>query len=98
MVALLTKVKLLDEILVTLARGTLEVIEEAAALGDQLKEAVAGMVVFDVGLEMLGQVSDARSDKRDLDIGAASIASMQLERREIGGCSCVCHKFESLRL
>jgi hypothetical protein len=32
------------------------------------------MVILDVGLEVLGQVSDSRSQERNLDLGRASIA------------------------
>src|SRR5688572_28064087 len=45
----------------------LEIVKQAAALGDESKQTTAGMVVLLVVLEVLGQVLDALGKNRHLD-------------------------------
>src|SRR5579883_1409948 len=66
-----------DDFAVAIGVGLLEVIEEAAALGDQHEEAAAGAVVLGVGLEVLGQLADALGEDRDLDLWAAGVRVMR---------------------
>jgi len=51
----------------------MQIIKQAAAAVDHLQQAAAAVVVFLVGLEVLGQVRDARAEKRDLDFRRAGI-------------------------
>ena len=48
----------------------------AAALRHELEQATTGMIVLDVGLEMLGQVGDALGEDRDLHLGRTGIAGL----------------------
>src|ERR1700690_3055513 len=47
-----------DQRLISSGVDLLQVVEQSAPGADQLQEATAGMVVLDVGLEVLGQVGD----------------------------------------
>src|SRR5690606_38825304 len=48
--------------------------QEALALTDQQHQTTTGVVVVLVGLEVLGQVSDAVREQRDLDLRRAGVA------------------------
>ena len=56
----------LDQARVPLDILVFEVVEEASSLSDELQEPAARVVVFGVDLEMLGQVSNALAQNRDL--------------------------------
>src|SRR5262245_52929978 len=64
----------LDQALVAAFVDTLDVIEQLAALRHELEQAAPGVVVLDVGLEMLGQGGDALGQERDLDLRRAGVA------------------------
>ena len=85
--ALLAQAELLERALVAVGRGALEILKQLAAAGDQKQEAPAGRVVFDVRFEMLGELVDALSQKRDLHVSAAGVFLVQLERLDVLGVS-----------
>ena len=55
-------------LMVALNVRTLQVIEQTPSLRDHFQQAAPRMIVFLVGLEMLGQVVDSFTQKRDLDL------------------------------
>ena len=65
-----------NEAFVTLLVTGLHIIEQTAALGHELDQAAARMIVLRVGLEMLGQIGDALGQDGDLHIGRARIARL----------------------
>src|SRR6185295_1558020 len=56
-----------------------EVLEEAATLADQHQQAATGVVVLLVGLEVVGEAVDPLGQQRDLDLGRAGVALVDLE-------------------
>src|SRR6185437_14180906 len=66
----------LDQLCVAIGVFPLEIIEEPAALADQLQEATARVVVFRVRLEMFGEVADALAEERDLHFRGSGVALM----------------------
>ena len=87
-VGLLAQAEFLDRGLVAIGRRAFEVLEQFAAAGDEEEQPAAGRVVFDVRLEMLGELVDALSQQRNLHVGAAGVFLVQLERLDVLG---VCH-------
>ena len=71
---LFAQTQLLDQAVVALDVLLLEVREQAAALVDHHQQAAARMVVLVVVLEVLGQVTDALGEDRDLDFGRTGVA------------------------
>src|SRR5574337_27842 len=61
-----TQAETADQRLVALGVLALQIAEQAAAMIDHLQKTTAGMVVFLVRLEMVGQLLDARGQQRDL--------------------------------
>jgi hypothetical protein len=59
--------------------GGVEVIQKAAALADHFEEAAPGAVIFDVFLQMFGQVVDPFGQKSHLHISGPRVALMNLE-------------------
>jgi hypothetical protein len=59
--------------------GGVEIIQKAAAQVDHFEEAAPGAVIFDVFLQMLGQVVDPFGQKSHLDISGPCVALMNLE-------------------
>ena len=59
--------------------GGVEVIQKTAALADHFEEAAPGTVVFDVLLQMFGQVVDSLGQKSHLHISGPRVALMYLE-------------------
>ena len=51
----------------------LQVVEQAAALADELQQAAPGMVILDVGLEVFREVVDALAEERDLNFRGAGV-------------------------
>src|SRR5262249_30911272 len=68
-----TQTQALDQRVVALAVPGLEIIEQPAALADQLQQAAARMVILRVTLEMLGEVGDALAQDGDLDFRRAGV-------------------------
>src|SRR5690606_15594338 len=73
-----TQAELFDQALVALVVLALEIVEQAATLVDQLQQATAAVVVLLVGLEVLGQLHDARGEQGDLDFRRAGIVGAAL--------------------
>jgi len=63
---LLAQTKLLDQLLIFPCVLALQIVEQLAALTDQLQQTTARMMILHVGLEMIGQPVDSRSKQRDL--------------------------------
>src|SRR6266487_807663 len=64
----------LDQRLVAGLVDAPQIIEQLAALRHELEQAAPGMVVLDVGLEMLGQARNALREDRDLDFRHTGVA------------------------
>src|SRR5690606_32158480 len=62
----LTDAERRDDLAVPLDVVAAQVVEQAAALADQLQEPAAGVVILRVRLEVLGQIGDALGEQRDL--------------------------------
>ena len=65
---LLPDSKTLDEIRVSFGTFALEVIQESSPLPDEHEQPTAGVVIFGVCLEVLGQVADALAENCDLNL------------------------------
>src|SRR3990167_8562178 len=70
---LLADAQPLNERRVALGILALDVIEQAAALADQLQQAAPRVVVLRVGLEMLREVIDPLAEQRHLDFGGPGV-------------------------
>src|SRR2546423_5741449 len=64
----------LDQIRVAFRVLALQVIQEAAALADELEQPAARVMVLRVRLEMVGQVIDSLTEERDLNFGGTRVA------------------------
>src|SRR5262249_2845041 len=69
-----TDIVLFEQRLVTRLVLVLQVVEKGAARRHELPEAKAGVIVLDVGLEMVGEVVDAFRQDSNLDLGRAGVA------------------------
>src|SRR5690606_4981380 len=63
-----------DQLLVTVAILALEVVQQLAALIDQLQQATTGVMVGLVLVEVLGQLADAGGQQRHLDFRRTGVA------------------------
>jgi hypothetical protein len=70
--------ELLDERSVTGNVSTSEIVEEPAALADQLHEATTGMVILRMRLEVSSQVVDALGEQRSLHLGRTGVGPVTL--------------------
>ena len=59
--------------------GAAQVIEQPPALAYHFQQPSSGTMVFDVGLEVLGQFVDARGEQRNLHVGRPSVLRMELK-------------------
>src|SRR6186997_3660309 len=75
---LLADAEALDQIRVAVRILALQIIQEAAALADQLQEAAARVVILGVRLEMFGQIADPLAEERDLHFRGARVAVVSL--------------------
>jgi hypothetical protein len=64
---------------VTLRILFLHIVQKPSPLADELQQPPAGMVVLFMLLEMIGQVSDASTQERDLNFRRPCIGRVQLE-------------------
>src|SRR6266851_1759503 len=71
--ALLPDVQALDQIGVALRVLRLEVVEQPASAADQHQQATARVMIFRVGLEVLGEVVDALAENRNLYFGRTGV-------------------------
>src|SRR5208282_6618726 len=67
----------LDESLVALFVLLLDVIEKRAPLRHHFEQAAAGVVVLDMGLEVIGQIGDPLGENRNLHLGRPRVADLQ---------------------
>jgi signal-transduction protein with cAMP-binding, CBS, and nucleotidyltransferase domain len=58
-IQLLSQAKTIDQIVITIDVATLQILEKAAALADQLQQTAARMIVLLVSLEMILQLINA---------------------------------------
>src|SRR5262245_16247931 len=73
------KIKLFDQLVIFGAVLDAQVVEQAAAVADQLEQALAGAKIFAVGLEVRGELTDAFGEEGDLNSGATGVGSVSLE-------------------
>src|SRR5687768_15401617 len=76
MAVLLADTELLNEVRVLRDVLALQIIEQPAALADQLQEASTRMMVLRVGLEMFGEIADALAEDGDLDFGRPCVGAV----------------------
>ena len=65
---LLADSKTLDQIRVSLGALVLEVVEESSPVADELQQPAPRVVIFGVSLEVFGEVADALTEYRYLDL------------------------------
>ena len=70
---LLPDTEALDQLGVAIRILAFQVVQQAPPLTDQLEKAAARVMIFRVGLEMLGEVIDALAEERDLYLGGSGI-------------------------
>jgi len=58
-----------NQLLVSPIVGAMQIVENLPPLRHHLEQPAARVVVFDVGLEVIGQVADPLRQERDLDFG-----------------------------
>ena len=92
-IPLLAQIQLLENRLVTLGRGILEVIKKTAARGNHLEKAATGGVILGVAFQVFGKIRDPLGEGGYLDIGAAGVLLMQPECCDFC-CFCCRHVFE----
>ena len=90
---LLAQIQLLENRLVTLGSGILEVIKKTAARGNHLEKAATGGVILGVAFEVFGKIRDPLGEGGYLDIGATGVLLMQPECCDFC-CFCCRHVFE----
>jgi hypothetical protein len=73
------ELELLGDRLIPSQIGVVEIIQQPTALADHLEQTTAGTVVFDVLLQMLGQVIDTLGQKSDLHVSGPCVLFVQLE-------------------
>ena len=78
--ALLAEFELLEDRLVAVGSGALQIVEERSALGDQLEQAAARGVILGMAFEVLGEIGDTLGEERDLHIRAAGIFIVEAQR------------------
>ena len=62
-----------DEGAIALDVGVPQVVQQAPLFSDQEKEAAAGVMVFGVRLQVLGELPDASGRQRDLNFGGTCV-------------------------
>src|SRR5262245_29154670 len=70
---LLADAELTNQLRIAVGVLALQVVKQTATLAYELEEASPGVMILDVGFEVLRQVADAFAEERDLDFGGASI-------------------------
>ena len=75
----MAELELLGDRLIPCQIGVVEIIQQRPALADHFEQTTAGTVVFDVLLQMLGQVIDSLGQKSDLHVSGPSVLFVQLE-------------------
>ena len=75
----LAKVQLLQDLVVFGEIFALEVIKQLATAGGHLQKAAAGVEVFAMRAQVLGQVIDPGGEQRDLDFARAGVLVVRFE-------------------
>jgi hypothetical protein len=88
---LFAQIQLLDQRFIAIGFRSVQIIEQTSALRDHFKEATARGVIFDVALQVFGQMLDPAREKCDLHIRTARILFMQLELLEAQRLRALCH-------
>ena len=70
---LLADAQAANQIGVALGVLALQVVQQAAALADQLEQAAARVMIFRVRLEVLGEIADAFAENGDLNFRRAGV-------------------------
>ena len=70
---LLTDIETLDEIGVALTVLEFQIVEQAAPSAYQHQQSASRMVIFRVGLEVIGQVVNALAEDCDLHLGGTGV-------------------------
>src|SRR5581483_1528155 len=65
-----------DELLIPVFVGRLDVVEQAAPLAHQLEQPAPRMVVLGMRLEVIGQIGDPLGQDRDLDLRRTGISRL----------------------
>ncbi len=81
--------ELLNQPFVTGKVTRMQVVEQPAALTNQLEQTSARMMIFRVGAEMRGKLLDARREQSDLNLGRSAIGggtSVGLDYFPFAGC------------
>src|SRR5688572_4664539 len=79
---LLADAQAFDQIRVPLRILALQIVQQPAALPDEFEEASARVVIFRVGLEVLGEISDAFAQNGDLNFRGAGVGIVCTVRRD----------------
>ena len=79
-VMLLADAQAADQIGVALRVLALQVVQQAAALADQLEETAARVMIFRVRLEVLGEIADAFAENGDLNFRRAGVGFVRAVR------------------
>lgn len=86
-ILLAAETEALEELLVALVGGQLEVVKQLATTCDHLKQAATCGVIFLMRGEMLREIVDPLRQEGHLDVGAAGVFFVDLEGGGIdGGC------------
>jgi hypothetical protein len=88
---LFAQVQLVEQLFIAIGFRFAQIIEQAPALRDHLKQTAARRMIFPVGLEVLSQMLDPAGQKCDLHIRAAGIFVVQLELLETRCLVALCH-------
>ena len=78
---LLSQAETTDQFVVAIDLDALQIIQQAAALADQLEQAAARVIVFLMRLEMIGEFVDALGQERHLNFRRTGIRSVCLVLR-----------------
>ena len=74
MIVLLSQTQLADDRAITLDVNLLQVVQKVSSVTDHLLKTAAAVEVLLVGLQVLGQVSDAVGEDRDLNLGRTRVS------------------------
>jgi hypothetical protein len=70
---LFPEVKLFDHGLVTVLLGAFQVIQQASPSSDQFQQPATGRMIFTMAFQVISQLIDPTSQKRDLDVGTTGV-------------------------
>ena len=95
---LLSEVQLFDDRAVTLDIGLLQVAEKVSSVTDHLQKAATAVVILVISLEVLGQILDSVSQKRDLYLRRTCVAFVSLVLFDDSCLFCLCnHGFHLIK-